>query len=186
MENSKIDIQNAASPNKSYFQFGIFYGVIMIFMSVIIYVLNLDIIQDRAIATANSILGYLFLPTLFIYLGCISFKKNNFGYISFVECLKVGVGIVFVGAIVFGLFNTIFYYLFPDNLENILRQTRQVMMLQSPKLTSEQIEMGVAMSRKFAAPAYSLPLTLVIFTFLGFLFSLFVGLIVKKDNPAGI
>ena len=179
-------MEKVAKPNRSYFQFGLFYGTIMILMAVVIYVMNIDIIQDRFFAMSNSILGYLFLPFLFIYLGCLDFKKNNFGYISFTECLKVGVGIIFLGAIIFGLFNVMFYYLFPDNLENILRQTRQMMTLQTPKLTSDQIEMGVTMSRKFAAPQYSFPLTLVIFTFVGFLFSLFVGLIVKKDNPAGI
>ncbi|MEO0058798.1 MAG: hypothetical protein RLZZ312_445 [Bacteroidota bacterium] len=179
-------MKSEVKANRSYFQFGVFYGVIMILFAVVIYVVDIDIIQDRAFAAGNSILGYLVLPILFIYLGCVNFKKNNYEYISFTECLKVGVGIIFLGAIIFGAFNVVFYYLFPDNLENILRQTRQMMVLQTPKLTTEQINMGVSMSRKFAAPQYSFPLTMVIFTFLGFLYSLFVGLIVKKDNPAGI
>lgn len=186
MENSKNYIKNAATPNKSYLQFGVFYGVIMIFLAVVIYTMNIDLVQDRVIGTSNSILGYVFLPVLFIYLGCVSFKKNNFGYISFVECLKVGVGVIFVGAIIFGLFNIVFYYMFPDNLENLVSQTRQMMLKDNPSLTTSQLEMTTSMMRKFSAPAFAFPLTLAMLTFFGFLYSLFVGLVVKKDNPAGI
>ncbi len=179
-------MEKVVKPNKSYLQFGVFYGVIMILLAVIIYTMNIDLVQDRLIGTSNSILGYVFLPFLCVYLGCVNFKKNNFGYISFVECLKVGVGIIFVGAIIFALFNILFYYMFPDNLENIVSQTKQMMLKDDPQLTVAQLEMTASMMRKFSAPVFAFPLTLAMLTFLGFLYSLFVGLIVKKDNPAGI
>ena len=172
--------------DKSYLQFGLLYGVIMVLSFVVIYSMNINIFEDRMIGTSSSILNYLILPILFVYLGCQSFKRGNNGYIAFVECLKVGVSIVFVGTLIFALFNVFFYYSFPEYTEEILGQTKQMMLKQNPNLSSAELEIGMSMSRKFSKPAFSFPITLAIFTFFGFLYSLFVGLIVKKDNPAGI
>ena len=182
VENKPLNKQT----NKLYLQFGLLYGAIMVLSFVIIYTMNINIFEERAVGTTSSILNYFVLPLLFIYLGCQSFKRNNNGYIAFVECLKVGVSVVFVGILIFALFNVFFYYAFPDYTEEILSQTKQMMLKQNPNLTAAQLDMGISMSRKFSKPAFSFPITLAIFTFLGFLYSLFVGLIVKKDNPAGI
>lgn len=187
MINSKVADKNSTKvTDKSYLQFGLLFGIIMILSFVIIYTMNINIFEDRIIGTTSSILNYLIFPFLFIYLGCQSFKRNNNGYIAFVECLKVGVSIVFVGTLMFAIFNVFFYYAFPEYTEEILAQTKQMMLKQNPNMRTADLEMAIGMSKKFSKPAFSVPITLAIFTFLGFLHSLFVGLIVKKDNPAGI
>lgn len=176
-------MENTTAPSKSYLQFGLFYGLIMILSFVIIYALGIDPIENPMIGTVSSIFNYFFFPILFIFLGCNLFKKNNNGYISFVECLKVGVSIAFIGALVFAIFTVVFNLIFPEYMEEILGQTKQIMLKQNPNLTSEQLEMGVSMTKKFSNPLFSVPITIVMFSFLGLLYSLVVGLIVKKDNP---
>ena len=173
-------------PNRTYFQFGILYGAICALLAVIIFALGINIIEQAYIGTINSALVYFVLPLIFVYLGCVSFKNNNFGYISYTECLKVGVGVVFLGALIFGIYNTLFYYIFPENIETIMSQYKQVMLKQNPQLTASQLEAMTSTIRKFSTPVISFPIIVAFLSFLGFLYSLFIGLIVKKDNPAGI
>jgi hypothetical protein len=179
-------MENTTKPSKSYLQFGLFYGLVMILTFVIIYVLNIDIMKNKMIGTTSSILNYLFLPLLFIYLGCLDFKKNNNGFMSFVESLKVGVSVVFVAALLFGGFNVIFNIIFPEYLNEILRNTKAIMLEQNPKMTSEQVGMAISMTKKFSAPWFSFPITIAVFSFLGLIYSLIIGMILKNDNPQGL
>ncbi len=176
-------MENTNSPSKSYLQFGVLFGTIMVLMFVATYVSGIDVMKDKALATTSSIFNYLILPPLFIYLGCNAFKKENNGYVSFIECLKIGVSIVFVAALILGIFNIVFNFIFPEFMENILSNSKQIMLEQNPTMTSEQVEMGLSMARKFSAWYISLPMTLVVFSFLGLVYSLIIGLIVKNDNP---
>jgi hypothetical protein len=178
-------MENKVKPNKSHLQFGVFFGLILVFLFVVVYVAQIDVIKDRAIGTSVSFLNYLFLPVLFVYLACSHFKKNNNSFISFVECLKVGVSVVFIGGLIFATFNVIFNLIFPDYIQEILSQTRQVMLQQNPELTSEQVEMALSMTKKFSSPFFATPILLAIFTFLGFIYSLIIGLIVRKENLNG-
>jgi hypothetical protein len=179
-------MENTSKPSKSYLQNGLFYGLVMILTFVIIYALNIDIMKNKMIGTTSSILNYLFLPLLFIYLGCLDFKKNNNGFMSFVESLKVGISIVFLAAILFAAFNVIFNLIFPEYLDEILRNTRTIMLEQNPQMTNEQVEMAISMTKKFSAPWFSFPITIAVFSFLGLIYSLIIGMIVKNDNPQGL
>lgn len=179
-------MENTTKSSKTYLQFGLFYALVMILTFVIVYALNIDLMKNKMIGTTSSILNYLFLPLLFIYLGCLEFKKNNNGFMSFVESLKVGVSIVFVAAIMFATFNVIFNLIFPEYTDEILKSTRAIMLEQNPNLTSEQLEMAVSMTKKFSAPWFSFPITVAVFSFLGLFYSLIIGMIVKNDNPQGL
>ena len=90
---------------------------------------------------------------------------------------------MFVGALIFVLFNSIFNFLFPEYLELIIGQTKRILIKEQPTMTDEQVNMAVEMTRKFSSPLISIPFTLIIFSFLGLLYSCVIGLIVKKDNP---
>ena len=178
-------MENTAKSSKSYLQFGLIFGLILILLFVIVYALGMDPVENKAIGLTQSILSNLILPILFIYLGCISFKKSNNGYASFVECLKVGVSIAFVAGLIFAIFNLIFNFIFPEYAMELIRVQRQIMLTQNPNMTSEQIDMALAIAKKLSSPIFAFPTILIMFSFLGFIYSLIVGLLVKKDNPQG-
>lgn len=175
-----METQN--TPSKSHLQYGVFFGLLMILTFVLMFIFKIDPLEHKTMSTFNSILNYFFLPIIFIYLGCLDFKKKNGGYISFPESLKAGVSIAFVGTLIFAVFTSIFYYLVPEYLEMILDLTKQVMLKQNPNIKPEQLEAGIEMSRKFSSPLISVPLTLIIFSFLGLIYSCIIGMIVKKEN----
>jgi len=178
-------MENADKPSKSYLQFGVIYGIIMVLLFVIVYASGINPVENRAVGLTQSVLSNLILPLLFIYLGCVSFKKGNNGFASFVECLKVGVSIAFVAGLIFAVFNLIFNFIFPEYGNELLKSQREIMLAQNPNLTSEQVDMGLSIAKKITSPVFAFPIILVTFSFFGLIYSLIIGLIVKKDNPQG-
>lgn len=170
---------NAISAN----QLGILFGVIMVLEFVISYVMNLDPISNPMVGTLMNVGNYLIFPVLFIFLACNNFKKSHSGYISFSQCLKTGVMVCLIAALIFGVFNGIFMTIFPEFAEEILRKTRAVMLEKSPELTQEQVDMAIGMTKKFMNPLFSTPITVLMYCFIGLIYSLIIGAIVKKDPP---
>jgi F0F1-type ATP synthase assembly protein I len=179
-------MDNTVKPSKSYLQFGLILGLILILLFVVMYVINIDVSVNRLPGTISSVLSNLVFPVIFIILACNTYKKNNSGFISFGQCLKVGVSVVFIAALIFAVFNLIFNLIFPDYAEEILRQTRDIMLQKNPNMTAEQAEMGLSMARKFSSPVFSVPVILITFSFFGLIYSLIIGAFVKKDQPQSL
>lgn len=176
-------MENKKSTSKSNIEYGVTYGLAMIISFILIYVFEVSPIQNPMVGRISSLASYFFFPILFIYFGITSYKKNNFGFASISECLKTGVSIVFIAAALFAIFNVIFNLIFPEFIDDILVQTRQIMLKQNPELTSEQVETALSITKKFSSPIFSVPVTLLMFSFLGLIYSLIIGLILKKDKP---
>jgi hypothetical protein len=56
------------------------------------------------------------------------------------------------------------------------------MLAKNPDMTSEQMEMGLSMVKKFMNPLIVLPVTLAMYSFFGLIYSLIIGAIVKNDK----
>ena len=140
------------SPAKSSMSLGFIFGVIMALQVVISYEVGLQALAETNFGLIINFLNYLILPILFIYLGCVKYKKQNLGFISFSQCLKVGVTTTFIAALVFGIFDILFKIIFPEYAAEILEFTRSEIMRKQPDLTSEKLEMQLSMARKFTQP----------------------------------
>ena len=93
-------MDKTTSPAQSSLIYGLFFGSIMILEFVIGYVLNIDPQTNKGYGIGINVLNFLVLPLTFIYLGCSNFKmKLNLGFISFGECLKIGVTICVIAAL---------------------------------------------------------------------------------------
>lgn len=177
-------MEQKVSPSKSALQYGALFGVLMVLEFVIVYVMDFDPITNPEIGIIINLFNYLLFPVSIILIGCQNFKKNlNSGFISFGECLKVGVTICFLAGLIYGIFSATFNMYFPEFVEEILRNTRQVMLKQNPNLTSEQIDMALSISKKFMSPALLIPVTIAMFSFIGLIYSLIIGAFVKNENP---
>jgi hypothetical protein len=175
-------MENKISPAKSALLYGMLYGVIMILEFVIGYVLDIDPQTNKAYGISINVFNFLILPGLFIYIGCNNFKmKLNSGFISFGQCLKIGVTICMFSALIYSIFTSIFNMLFPEYFIHMFDKMRIIMAQKSPQLTSEQIDMAISFSKKFLNPAIAIPSTIVMYAFVGLIFSLIIGAIVKKD-----
>lgn len=171
------------SPAKTGIPLGILFGTIMILQFVISYILNIDPILNPTFGAIINVLNYLLLPVLFITLACNSYKKSHNGLISFGECLKAGVTLCVIAGLVYALFSIIFGLIFPEFAEEVLSKMRTVMIDQSPDLSEKQLEMTLSWTRKMMSPAFVFPITIVMFAFIGLIYSLIIGAIVKKEKP---
>ncbi|HEX9980706.1 MAG TPA: DUF4199 domain-containing protein [Flavobacterium sp.] len=181
-----MDNITTISPAKAAMQYGILFGVIMVLEFMVGYVMDIDPITTPAYGTIINVLNYLILPATLITISCNNFKKHNSGYISFGQCLKIGVIICVIAGLIYAVFSVIFNLIFPEFMDEILQKTREVMMEQNPDMTEEQMEMGLSIAEKFKNPLIVVPVTIVTFAFIGLIYSLIIGAIVKKDPPQSL
>jgi hypothetical protein len=177
-------MENNVSPAKSGVLFGVLFGIIMVLEFVIMYVVGMKSLINTSVGTIVNIANYMILPLLFIYIGCTNYKKNiNNGFISLTESLKTGISITFIAALIYAVFNVIFNFIFPEFIDEMIAITKEGMLTNNPKMTSEQIETGLSMVKKFMNPLIVLPVTLAMYSFFGLIYSLIIGAIVKNENP---
>ncbi|MGQ7944967.1 DUF4199 domain-containing protein [Flavobacterium sp. WC2509] len=180
-------MEKNTSPAKSGIIFGVLFGVIMVLEFTIMYVIGMKSLVNTMFGTVVNIANYLILPIAFIFLGCNNYKKNiNNGFVSFGECLKIGVSITFIAALIYAAFSVIFNLIFPEFVDEMVAITRDGMLKSNPNLTSEQIESGLAMMKKFTNPFIVFPVTLAMYSFIGLFYSLIIGMVLKNDKPQSL
>ena len=180
-------MENKISPAKSGTIYGVLFGVIMVLEFVIMYIIGMKTLVGTSAGVIVNISNYLILPLLFIYIGCNNYKKNlNNGFISFSECLKIGVSITFIAALIYAAFSIIFNLIFPQFIEEMLSISKSEMIKNNPNITSQELELGLVMIKKFMNPFIVFPVTLAMYSFFGLIYSLIVGAIVKNQNPQSL
>lgn len=176
-------MEQKTSLAKSAVPYGVAFGAIMILEFVISYALGLNAQEDAWVGILINLLNFLVLPFIFIILACNNFKnKLNGGFISFGQCIKAGVVVSIIAALLFSVVTAIIYMIVPSIKEDILEQTKTAM-AESPGMTSEALEMGMNVTETMMQPYIAIPVTILMYAFVGLIISLIVGAIVKKDNP---
>jgi len=177
-------MEQKKSPSKSALQYGVLFGILMVLEFVILYVMDIDPITNPSAGIVINTMNYLVFPVSIITIGCLNYKKKlNEGFISFGECLKIGVTICLIAGLIYGIFSVVFNMIFPEFMEEILKKTKQVMLQQNPTLTTDQLDMAMSMTKKFMSPALMVPVTIAMYSFIGLIYSLIIGAFVKNDNP---
>jgi len=178
-ENNTIQKNSIA---KSTLPYGVIFGIIVLLQIVISYTLGLNA-ANSSMGIISSLLNYCILPILFIFLAANNFKnKLNNGYISFGQTIKAGVTVCVIAALVFSALTAILYLAMPEMKAEVLEQTK-VAAAQNPNMTSEMLEQTVKWTETFMQPYIAIPFSVLMFAFIGLIWSLLVGAIVKKDNP---
>lgn len=174
------------SPAKSAVQYGVIFGVVMILEFVVPYVMGLNLLENKTLGLVINLLNYLFLPIILIYIALSSYKKNfNNGFLSFAQALKGGVTVTVIAAIIVSIFTIIFTLLFPEYSQEIMEASKKMMIEQNPNMTQEQLDMSIAMMEKFSSPYIVAPVTVAMYAFIGLIYSLIIGAILKNDRPQG-
>jgi hypothetical protein len=177
-------MEKTISPSKSALQFGVLFGIIMILELVVSFVFDINPATNKGYGIFINVLNFLILPVTLILVGCNNYKnKLNSGFISFGEALKIGVTICVIAALLYAVFSAVFNMIFPEFAEEMLRNAKQAMLLQNPDMPKEQMEMGLSWAKKFMNPAIAIPFTVAMYAFIGLIYSLIIGAIVKKERP---
>ena len=115
-------MEKTTSPGKASLQYALIFGILMILELVIGYSLDLNAQADPVAGIVMNLLNFLILPVTFISLACNHYKKINGGYISFGQSIKCGVSVTALAALIFSVFNALFYVILPEAKEKVLLQ----------------------------------------------------------------
>lgn len=173
MENPK------PNSKKIIINYGLMLGLISVLLGVVMYVTNAYLNPSFI----YSLVGFVIL-IVFIFLGINAYKKENAGYLSIKEALKIGVGISLIGGLIGMVWMLLLMFVVePEFMNQLADVQREQIDEQYPNMTDAQKQNALEMSAKFSSPWIMAAFSLVGNLFFGLLISLVVGLIKKNKNP---
>jgi len=173
MENPQPDSK------KIILNYGLMLGLVSVLLGVVMYVTN-AYLNPSFIYT---LVGFVIL-IVFITLGINAFKKENGGYLSIKEALKIGVGISLIAGIIGVVWMLLLMFVIePDYINQMADVQRDQIDKQYPNMTDAQKQNALEMSSKFNSPWILAAFSLIGNLFFGLIISLVVGLIKKNKNP---
>ncbi len=182
---SEFTTKTPVTTTKAASSYGVIFAIIMIAEFVIAYVADIDATENAWVGIVNGLLNNLILPVVFISLAANYYKKAHGGYIKFGEVIKTGVTVAVIAAAIFALFNIGFNLAVPEAQAEMIEKMKAAQIKANPQMTSAQLKMAMGMAETFMKPYIAFPFTILFFAFLGLIYSLIIGAIVKKENPFG-
>ncbi|CAL2079768.1 conserved membrane hypothetical protein [Tenacibaculum dicentrarchi] len=168
-------MENQTQSRNIILNYGLIYGAIIIFINLIIYALGMTFDTTGGVINMVALmLCIVVLPVLAIK----KFKKENNGLLIWGQALKIGVGIVAVGAVISIIYTHVFTGIIEPNFYNQLADFQTGKFLDAG-LSEDQIESQLAMQAKFQGTIIGDALGLLFYVFLGFIISAITGAIMK-------
>lgn len=170
--------QENPSQIKFTLNYGAILGIILIIVSIIFYIAGFDAATSRW----SQWLYYAIMIGVIIF--SIKTYRDNYlgGAISFGHALGTGVLVALFGSIIYAVYSYIFLsFIDATVIDKIMTAAEEDMINRG--MSDEEIEQAMSFTRTFMAnPALIAVVTVVSFTFFGFIFSLIISLFMKK-NP---
>ncbi len=167
------------SMKKNIITYGLLLGVVSVAFNIMLYTMDMHYQQSFM----AGIVGMVILVGVLLY-AFVNYKKQNEGYLSLSEALKLGLGITLVSAIIGVLYSFVLTeFLDPDMVQKAMDFQIEQMRAANPEISQEQIDMRRGMSEKFSSPLFRSAFQIIGALFVGFIVSLIGGLIVKKSRP---
>lgn len=171
-------------PSKIAINYGFFFGIIMILEFVLSYSFNIDPQENKFFGIIINLLNYVIIPFLLIYLAANKFKQfHNNGFITLSETMKIGTLVCAFSALIYGVFYILFDFIDPSFKEEVFEKIKEVTVKDNPQITSEQLKISLKFVKMFMNPFVLLPFSIIMYSLVGLIHSLFVGAIVKKNKP---
>ncbi|MBC9914658.1 DUF4199 domain-containing protein [Chitinophaga varians] len=126
--------------NKNYVQYGLIISAIMVVLSVILYILNLN--QDEW----AKWIGVLVMG-VGIILASINFSKINDGHVTFGNVFGNGFKASLIISVITVIFSAIMLVIFPDIRDKMLEASRLGM--EKKNMPEEQIEKSLDIAKRF-------------------------------------
>lgn len=159
-------------------KYGAILGAISVAFSFMLYTVDMHYQQDWKVGIINIV-----VMIVVIAIGITQFKKANSGFLKLGQALKVGVGTSLVSAIIGTIFGQILTNVIdPETMNKAIEFQKG--QLAERGMNPQEIEAAMQMGEIFQNPAIQIATGIVGALFLGFIISLIVGLITKKDQPA--
>lgn len=171
-------MENQANSKNIILNYGLTYGGIIILANLIVYALGMTFDTTGGVITTIALaLCIILLPILAIK----SYKKENNSFLVWGQGLKVGIGVVALGALISIIYSHIFTGVIEPDFYNQLNEFQTQQFLDAG-LTEEQVDAQLKMQSKFQGTIIGDALGLLFYVFLGFVVSAITGAIMKKTE----
>ena len=173
-------MENNSSTLKSYIlQYGLLLGGISVVFALMLFFLDMHYTQESSVGIISII-----ITITIIVLGQYSFRKDNEGFLSFGEALKLGVGIALISSIIGVTYQVLLVTVIdPDTIPKMITIAENQLYESYPEMSQEQIDQMLEMQNKFITPKMMAAFGLIGGVFIGFIISLITGLILKRNRP---
>ena len=156
-------------------RYGLITGLVLIVYSLILNMTGM---------VGNQALGWI--NYLIILVGIVmahnAFKKGGDGFMSYGQGLGIGTILSLVGGIMSGVFAFIYMKFIDSSLLQTINDEAMEKM-QEKGMNEDQIDQAMKVTSKFMTPTAILLLAIVGSVIIGFIISLIVSAITKKNNP---
>ena len=178
IKNQKMVNQNS-SIKSNIITYGIILGSISVVFQLMLFLLDMHYKND----STAGIVALLITSGVLVY-SFIVFKKNNEGYMTLSEALKIGLGVSLISAIIGIIYTQLLVnVLDPDTMQKSLELSIDNMRAQNPEIPQEALETARSIQEKMSSPLIFSAVQIIFSLFFGFIISLIGGLIVKKSRP---
>ena len=178
IKNQKMVNQNS-SLKSNIITYGIILGSISVVFQLMLFFLDMHYKND----STAGIVALLITSGVLVY-SFIVFKKNNEGYMTLSEALKIGLGVSLISAITGIIYTQLLVnVLDPDTMQKSLELSIDNMRAQNPEIPQEALETARSIQEKMSSPLIFSAVQIIFSLFFGFIISLIGGLIVKKSRP---
>jgi Protein of unknown function (DUF4199) len=167
--------QQSTSTASIALKWGVVGGVASIIFTTILYV------SGQATNTPLGLLGLIISATC-IFLAMKEFRTENSGFMSYGQGLGVGTLLTAVS----GFMSMIFNYIYTEFIDTTIRQQILDKMrsdMEGRGMDDIQIDQAMEMSQKFASPGFTFVFGIIGAIFIGFVISLIISAILKKNKP---
>ena len=171
-------MENQANSKSIILNNGLYYGVILIVSSLIVYALGMHL--DPTGGYINFAIMAIALIA-FPIIGMSTFKKNNAGFMTWGQGVKIGVGIVVIGSLIGIIYQHLFTGFIEPEFYTQLEEVTRTGLLDAG-LTEEQIEAQLEMQGKFQGTIIGDAIGLLFMAFIGFIISAIVAAVKKKTE----
>lgn len=157
-------------------KYGLLLGGISVAFGLMLYFMDMHYQQSMSIFVVSIV-----IMLAVILLALYQFKKENGGYMTFGEALKIGVGLCLIGGIISMLFQLLLSNVIdPGMVDKQLELARAKMV--DYGMTPEQIDSQMEMSKKFSGPLIQAAFGFIASIFFGFILTLIPALVMKKSE----
>ena len=173
-------MENNSSTLKSHIlQYGILLGGISVIFALMLFFLDMHYNQESSVGIVSII-----ITIAVIVLGQYNFRKDNDGFLTYGEALKLGVGIALISSIIGVTYQVLLVTLIdPDTIPKMITIAENQLYESNPEMSQEQIDQMLEMQSKFITPKMMTAFGLIGGLFIGFIISMISGLILKRNRP---
>ncbi|MDA0779660.1 MAG: DUF4199 domain-containing protein [Bacteroidetes bacterium] len=157
------------------YRFGLIAAGIGIVFSLMLYFMDMIYNQSPIIQAIN-----ILIPSTLAVLAIQNFKKDNDGFLSIKQSIKIGVGVFLVAGIIGLVYFTLFINTIePDFISNTAQMQADALREARPELEESMIQMQQENTEKFFYVGF--PVILIFNLFIGLIIGLVTGLFTKKS-----